>query len=937
MIEIFPLDYEMFQAMLHLSNPLLRINHLSSAYIYQLLYQSVQTGVVKEIQVFEQELGLSIMRADGVLVPSQAEESTRHDQDWIQFLERKAHEIAPQLEDNSSKMTLIWLTVPPITMDQPNVQSCIASICRRIQRYQYPLKLMINMRNTLPSYLQEWTTILDLSIPKRTQQGLSYISQLLEHSPYFFKDQDQNEKKRISERVLTRIQGVNTVEMNDYLNTIFSHQRIAQSVTSSPKNVTEWEENLLHHLYQIQCKKRIKPNGLILQSLEGFTPNHLAGMTQFKRYLERTRAIIQCRDEAKGQRIAYPKGVLIAGVPGCGKSLAAKLTACMLELPLFRLEISTLVELSLGDPKVNLSQALRTALSTALSAAEAAAPCVLWIDEIDQMLSAVGKHEWHIDSKRLKYLFDWMHTQNQGVYLFASVHQIDDVPSKIIHRGCFDELWKVLLPTSEERKAILVQKLKERDVLWGYTEVNYACQITEGYTGADLDALIKDSQILDFCRDQKGISFEQFKYMHQIFTPLSTQFKAQIDKELHSLEVLGFRDVNTTSKKIPPSLSPTRISFSSYELLRLLDLKQDLVFDFGTESDPISLTIHMKGLSTLRLCWGRNLNDYKGEVLGFTLALGTQGELRPEQANLPIDYIFSKRGQLALVLNGQIYFEVNRLGLNRRSDFYFIKGTSYTMIYCPAGEFWMGSKAEEGDGDEHPRHKVKISKPFLIGQVQVTQALWKAVMGSNPSYFHGDQLPVDKVSWFDCVRFCNKLSILEGLTPAYSMNSYDEPHNDANHEDCYQSGEESNVEWHRGVNGYRLPTEAEWEYSAKAGTELTYAGSNNIDEVAWYQVTSKYEGTSPVVQKKANHWGLYDCSGNVFEWCNDEWRGDAYKTQRGMFENPSIYRNMVEARSVRGGDWSYDADGCRVAYRGYYDPGVRVNRLGFRFLKPTDT
>jgi formylglycine-generating enzyme len=243
---------------------------------------------------------------------------------------------------------------------------------------------------------------------------------------------------------------------------------------------------------------------------------------------------------------------------------------------------------------------------------------------------------------------------------------------------------------------------------------------------------------------------------------------------------------------------------------------------------------------------------------------------------------------------------------------------SVGLAYCPAGEFWMGSKDGVGYGNERPRHKVRISKPFLMGQMQVTQALWQAVMGNNPSYFKGSELPVEQVSWFDSVRFCNKLSQLEGLTPAYSIGSGDAP----------------KVEWNKGANGYRLPTEAEWEYAAKAGTELRFAGSNNIDEVAWYGDNSDYE-SHPVGQKKANAWGLYDCSGNVLEWCNDQWDSDAYN-RSGTVEDPSVYGSAVASRSLRGGGWDFGADNCRVAYRFNFGPGDRVDYLGFRFLRKAD-
>ena len=177
------------------------------------------------------------------------------------------------------------------------------------------------------------------------------------------------------------------------------------------------------------------------------------------------------------------------------------------------------------------------------------------------------------------------------------------------------------------------------------------------------------------------------------------------------------------------------------------------------------------------------------------------------------------------------------------------------MVVIPKGEFTMGALEDDGDAydSEKPRHKVTLTRDFLMGKYQVTQALWDSVMGSNPSYSKGANRPVEYVSWFDVVEFCNKLSEREGLEPAYTIN-----------------GDDVTCNWN--AKGYRLPTEAEWEYSARSGQRFKYSGSNNVDEVAWYDDNSGSE-THPVGLKKPNGFGLYDMSGNVYEWCWDRFGG----------------------------------------------------------------
>ena len=247
-----------------------------------------------------------------------------------------------------------------------------------------------------------------------------------------------------------------------------------------------------------------------------------------------------------------------------------------------------------------------------------------------------------------------------------------------------------------------------------------------------------------------------------------------------------------------------------------------------------------------------------------------------------------------------------------------VSGVDVNMIYCPPGEFWMGSEDGVGYDDERPRHRVKLTRGFWMGQTQVTQALWEKVMGRNPSSFKGAQRPVENVSWFDCVRFCNRLSELEGLARAYEIGSGDTP----------------DVTLNVRANGYRLPTEAEWEYAAKAGTELKYSGSDSLDAVAWHGGNSGCE-THPVGQKQANGWGLYDMTGNVWEWCSDEWSDD-YSAHKQGVSDPLNGRPGAALRVNRGGSWDGGAVSCRVAYRYRYTPDYRSRILGLRLSRSID-
>lgn len=221
-----------------------------------------------------------------------------------------------------------------------------------------------------------------------------------------------------------------------------------------------------------------------------------------------------------------------------------------------------------------------------------------------------------------------------------------------------------------------------------------------------------------------------------------------------------------------------------------------------------------------------------------------------------------------------------------------VNGVSFTMIAVQGGTFTMGATAEQGSDiwdNEKPTHKVTLSD-YMIGETEVTQELWEAVMGTNPSYFKGTNLPVELVTWEDCQTFINKLNELTG-------------------------------------ENFRLPTEAEWEFAARGGNKsngFKYSGSGSIDKVAWYDGNSSSK-THPVKQKQANELGIYDMSGNVYEWCQD-WYGSYSSSAQTNPTGPS----SGSYRVGRGGCWINNATYCRVSYRRDNMPAGTDNLLGLR-------
>ena len=271
--------------------------------------------------------------------------------------------------------------------------------------------------------------------------------------------------------------------------------------------------------------------------------------------------------------------------------------------------------------------------------------------------------------------------------------------------------------------------------------------------------------------------------------------------------------------------------------------------------------------------------DYRSSRLGFRLAMTAD----------------AKEGQRAKVEEGQTAALQQTLekGFSSYGKTFTVKGVTFKMIAVEGGTFRMGSAS--GGSNEKPVHSVTLSD-YYVGETEVTQALWKAVMGCNPSNFKGDNLPVEYVSYKDCETFITKLNSLTGAN-------------------------------------FRLPTEAEWEFAARGGNKsqgYTYSGSNTISNVAWYYNNSSNK-THAVKTKSPNELGIYDMSGNVWEWCLD-WYGDYSSSPQTNPKGPISERIRV----LRGGSWDFDSYFCRSSNRSSNTPDYGSNYLGFRLAMTAD-
>jgi formylglycine-generating enzyme required for sulfatase activity len=244
------------------------------------------------------------------------------------------------------------------------------------------------------------------------------------------------------------------------------------------------------------------------------------------------------------------------------------------------------------------------------------------------------------------------------------------------------------------------------------------------------------------------------------------------------------------------------------------------------------------------------------------------------------------------------------------------------MVRINGGTFTMGSPANEPQRNSDEAQRQITVSSFYMGKYEVTQKEYQEIMGTNPSNFKRDNLPVERVSWFDAVEYCNKRSQKEGLTPAYSISG---------------TGDNRTVTWNKSANGYRLPTEAEWEYACRAGTTTPFSTGNNITtSQANYDGSEPYNNnakgeyrkkTMPVGSFAPNVWGLYDMHGNVREWC---WNWYEYYSS-GSQTDP-VGPSSGSHRVLRGGSWLDDGWRVRSANRIFITPSGRGN-YGFRLVR----
>ena len=652
--------------------------------------------------------------------------------------------------------------------------------------------IVVSEVETVPKELEKFTSILD--IPNMSKDEIEkYILK-------FSKDNNIKVDEKDIGEVAISLKGLTKLEIDHVLNMIIE----------SKNNISISGRDII-----IKEKGQIIKKSSILEIIDFKEKiEDIGGLEGLKEWLKSKAQIFRRLDEAKKFGVDTPKGVLLVGMPGCGKSLAAKASARLFNVPLLRLDIGRLLGKYVGESEHNMRVALKTA--------ESISPCILWIDEIEKAFAGINQDGGASDiTKRLFGQFlTWLQEKENTVFVVATANDITAFPPEFLRKGRFDEVFFIDFPNEEERERIFKIHLEKRGKLNDKIDIKKLAKETIGYCGADIEEVVK--MTVETIFNVEDIENEED-------SKLTTQDLLDSIKSIDSLS-------NILADKI-------EVLKKGYEK-----------FKIKSASKKIAPTQRIK-------------------------------------EKFKVDKV--------LELDNMV----------------FVRGGKYKPSFAD---------------EEKEVCNLEVCK------YPTTQEMWLEVEKNNPSYFKGDKRPMEQVSWWDTIKFCNEMSKKYNLEPVYKI-SYDDNF-DREVLKINQIGEspvDPDKADFRKTEGFRLPTEVEWEWFARGGEvaiqdgtfDKRYSGSDNSDKVAWYSSNSGYQ-THKVGTKLSNQLGLFDCCGNVWEWCYDTY------TEGNLPNNLAyIYDKNESSKRLKGGSWYSSASGCVVVNRDYNSSTVRFKVYGFRLVR----
>ena len=650
--------------------------------------------------------------------------------------------------------------------------------------------IVVSEIETVPKELEKFTSILD--IPNMSKDEIEkYILN-------FSKDNNIKVDEKDIGEVAISLKGLTKLEIDHVLNMIIE----------SKNNISISGRDII-----IKEKGQIIKKSSILEIIDFKEKiEDIGGLEGLKEWLKSKAQVFRRLDEAKKFGVDTPKGVLLVGMPGCGKSLAAKASARLFNVPLLRLDIGRLLGKYVGESEHNMRVALKTA--------ESISPCILWIDEIEKAFAGINQDGGASDiTKRLFGQFlTWLQEKENTVFVVATANDITTFPPEFLRKGRFDEVFFIDFPNEEEREKIFKIHLEKRGKLNDKIDIKKLAKETIGYCGSDIEEIVK--MTVETVFNVEDIENEEdSKLMTQDLLDSIKSIDSLSNILADKIEVLkkGYDKfkIKSASKKI----APTQRIKEKFKVDKVLEL-DNMVFVRGGKYKP-SFADEEKEVCNLEVC-------------------------------------------------------------------------------------------------KYP----------------TTQEMWLEIYKNNPSYFKGDKRPVEKVSWWNAIRFCNEMSKKYNLEPVYNITYDDFDKEVLKINQIGESPVEPDKADFRKTEGFRLPTEVEWEWFARGGEvaiqdgtfDKEYAGSDNIEKVAWYSSNSGNQ-THEVGTKLPNQLGLYDCSGNIWECCYDT---SIQNIRNGL---AYIYDKNQSIIRVKGGSWNFNASSCAIVHRNCGGSTIRYKGYGFRLVR----
>ncbi|MEJ6472525.1 AAA family ATPase [Fusobacterium nucleatum] len=658
--------------------------------------------------------------------------------------------------------------------------------------------IVISETETVPKELEKFTSILD--IPNMSKDEIEkYILK-------FSKDNNIKVDEKDIGEVAISLKGLTKLEIDHVLNMIIE----------SKNNISISGRDII-----IKEKGQIIKKSSILEIIDFKEKiEDIGGLEGLKEWLKSKAQVFRRLDEAKKFGVDTPKGVLLVGMPGCGKSLAAKASARLFNVPLLRLDIGRLLGKYVGESEHNMRVALKTA--------ESISPCILWIDEIEKAFAGINQDGGASDiTKRLFGQFlTWLQEKENTVFVVATANDITAFPPEFLRKGRFDEIFFIDFPNEEEREKIFKIHLEKRGKLNDKIDIKKLAKETMGYCGADIEEVVK--MTVETIFNVEDIENEEdSKLMTQDLLDSIKSIDSLSNILADKIEVLkkGYEKfkIKSASKKI----TPTQRIKEKFKLDKVLEL-DNMVFVRGGKYKP-SFADEEKEVCNLEVC-------------------------------------------------------------------------------------------------KYP----------------TTQEMWLEVDEINPSYTRGEKKPVNHVTWWAALHFCNKISKKYKLEPVYNItyDDFDNPILKINQ--IGESPVEPDKADFKKTEGFRLPTEVEWEWFARGGEvaiqdgtfNKNYAGSDNPNKVAVHFFSSGQE-LREVGIKLPNQLGLYDCCGNVDEWCYDTYTSYGTYNTVDNLKNGLLYTYKLneKCRSIKGGHYRSNANECRIICRNGRMGSDREPSTSFRIVR----